>query len=929
MSGSDPSSSIPPQSRTSISSNRSHSSTNLAGEARRPSQTSQYDAYNPSSNSRQHSFSSANGIAPPTGTASASANGAGLIFPGPSRPTMSPPHSGDDEEQEQLSASPAPQQHSQAYPSYFPGPPSRNASSNADASQYPLPTSRQQSIDSSSGGPDVPIFSSPFPPAPPSHGYPTPASQSRAHLGPSSSSAAGGAALQKVQSSSSLLSSSSATGSYSYEAASPAAGGNRSYPSASSALEPSPDPSNASYGALSGADSNELPTPGGSSGTGSRGDFERRGEGLGLGRGVLEQAHREGLETRRPSLATVGAGGASYDAFAAPPTAGAVNEHVPVVEDVVPTGFDEGALRALCDMDCGMPLLLERMKQSMASCREASAFLKKRAQIEEEYARSLIKLSKSSLESYSIGDGKAGSYVSSWLSVLRTHELLGDNRLKFATQLGEMSAELGVLEKEVDKTRKATKELGTRLERGLTEQEGLVDKARGRFDSAAEELERLLMLKQGETFTPSSLPHASSSSSSNPSKGRSFGKAMSKLKGPKNPAQVAKMEEEVRSRMGQSSDAYRAQVAGAQAVRQEYFNLQLPRILRSLKESVDELDLGTQYHLSRYAYLFESLLVTDGLTISPVSVEDGPGIKSVVDAIDVREDFKVFMQQFALNWQMSGQRGPRREGPADEGFPNRPTLSPRASHNNLASLSAYTLPSSTSGASSGAPTRPTFGVELGEQMARDGVDVPRVLEKCAEAIELHGLDSMGIYRLSGTTSRVQRLKAALDRDVEGTDLLSEENLTDINDIAAVCKLWFRELPEPLLTWELYHQFIDVSKIENDRLRHIRLHERVNELPDPNYATLKFLMGHLDRIAQNEHQNQMSVSNLAIVFGPNLLGAPPPHLAAHYPPPPSSSAAEGEGGAAPGASSGGGLADMQWQSRCIETILKHYQEIFVE
>jgi len=33
--------------------------------------------------------------------------------------------------------------------------------------------------------------------------------------------------------------------------------------------------------------------------------------------------------------------------------------------------------------------------------------------------------------------------------------------------------------------------------------------------------------------------------------------------------------------------------------------------------------------------------------------------------------------------------------------------------------------------------------------------------------------------------------------------------------------------------------------ENERLRHIRMHERVNELPDPNYATLKHLMGHLN------------------------------------------------------------------------------------
>ena len=40
--------------------------------------------------------------------------------------------------------------------------------------------------------------------------------------------------------------------------------------------------------------------------------------------------------------------------------------------------------------------------------------------------------------------------------------------------------------------------------------------------------------------------------------------------------------------------------------------------------------------------------------------------------------------------------------------------------------------------------------------------------------------------------------------------------------------------------------IGTAGVENDRLRHIRLHERVNELPDPNYATLKYFMGHLHR-----------------------------------------------------------------------------------
>lgn len=53
--------------------------------------------------------------------------------------------------------------------------------------------------------------------------------------------------------------------------------------------------------------------------------------------------------------------------------------------------------------------------------------------------------------------------------------------------------------------------------------------------------------------------------------------------------------------------------------------------------------------------------------------------------------------------------------------------------------------------------------------------------------------------------------------MEGVDLLSEENLSDINDISAVLKLWFREMPEPLLTWELYHGFIEAASTSPDSL----------------------------------------------------------------------------------------------------------------
>lgn len=92
---------------------------------------------------------------------------------------------------------------------------------------------------------------------------------------------------------------------------------------------------------------------------------------------------------------------------------------------------------------------------------------------------------------------------------------------------------------------------------------------------------------------------------------------------------------------------------------------------------------------------------------------------------------------------------------------------------------------------------------------------------------------MGIYRLSGTTSRVQALKNTLDKgerrppnelamalliepDVHGTDVMSAEWTSDINVVSGALKLWFRELPEPLLTYGLYSEFIEAARMSARR-----------------------------------------------------------------------------------------------------------------
>jgi hypothetical protein len=543
----------------------------------------------------------------------------------------------------------------------------------------------------------------------------------------------------------------------------------------------------------------------------------------------------------------------------------------------------------------------------MVSCREASVFFKKRAVLEEEYGKSLQKLSRTSSEVYSMNDGKAGTFVNAWQSSMKIHEVMGENRIRFSQRLNEMSEELASLAKEVDKNRKQTKELASRYERTLQESELITEKSKNRLDINSEELERVLLQKEGESFKDNAVQGRTPGSNK-----RTLGMAVAKggllLKG-KNPGNIQRQEDDVRARVSNASDAYRKAMIDTQATRQEYFNFQLPRILRALKECADEIDLGTQYHLTRYAFLFESIILSDGSTLVPLTLDDGmPGLKATIESIDNRSDFKTYMQNYAYARGNVVPRGPRREGPADEGF-----LPPIPSHQSpVLHINPQNNPSVSNNLNSQTSDRrrPTFGIDLAEQMTRDNAELPPIIEKCCQAIEKHGIRSQGIYRVNGTTRKVIQLKEKLDRDLDSVNLDAEEWSSDINNVTSALKSWFRELPDPLLTLSLHQGFIDAAKIENDRLRHIRLHERVNDLPDPNYATLKYFLGHLYRVSQYESENSMSIQNLAIVFGPTLFSQMAP-----------SAGANGQ--------MNGGMEDAAHQNKAVQTILEHYADIFVD
>uniref|UniRef100_A0A4X2M8Z6 Rho GTPase activating protein 33 n=1 Tax=Vombatus ursinus TaxID=29139 RepID=A0A4X2M8Z6_VOMUR len=161
-----------------------------------------------------------------------------------------------------------------------------------------------------------------------------------------------------------------------------------------------------------------------------------------------------------------------------------------------------------------------------------------------------------------------------------------------------------------------------------------------------------------------------------------------------------------------------------------------------------------------------------------------------------------------------------------------------------------------------------FGCDLGEHLSNSGQDVPQVLRCCSEFIEAHGVVD-GIYRLSGVSSNIQKLRHEFDSE-RIPELSGPAFLQDIHSVSSLCKLYFRELPNPLLTYQLYGKFSEAMSAPAEEERLVRVHDVIQQLPPPHYRTLEYLLRHLSRMAQHSANTSMHARNLAIVWAPNLL-----------------------------------------------------------
>ncbi|XP_069566894.1 rho GTPase-activating protein 24 isoform X2 [Brachyistius frenatus] len=145
---------------------------------------------------------------------------------------------------------------------------------------------------------------------------------------------------------------------------------------------------------------------------------------------------------------------------------------------------------------------------------------------------------------------------------------------------------------------------------------------------------------------------------------------------------------------------------------------------------------------------------------------------------------------------------------------------------------------------------------------------PMLVEQCVDFIRQWGLREEGLFRLPGQANLVKELQDAFDCGEKP----SFDCNTDVHTVASLLKLYLRELPEPVIPFQKYDDFLACTKLlsKDDEMGMKELKGLVENLPPVNYNLLKYICRFLDEVQSYSGVNKMSVQNLATVFGPNIL-----------------------------------------------------------
>ncbi|XP_047657063.1 rho GTPase-activating protein 44 isoform X15 [Tachysurus fulvidraco] len=162
--------------------------------------------------------------------------------------------------------------------------------------------------------------------------------------------------------------------------------------------------------------------------------------------------------------------------------------------------------------------------------------------------------------------------------------------------------------------------------------------------------------------------------------------------------------------------------------------------------------------------------------------------------------------------------------------------------------------------------KPSYGKPLEEHLTLSGREIAFPIEACVTMLLECGMQEEGLFRVAPSASKLKKLKASLDCGV----LDVQEYSADPHAIAGALKSYLRELPEPLMTSQLYDEWIQASNVQDMDKRLQALLTACEKLPTANLNNFRYLIKFLAKLTEYQDANKMTPGNIAIVLGPNLL-----------------------------------------------------------
>ncbi|XP_038548757.1 rho GTPase-activating protein 42 isoform X2 [Micropterus salmoides] len=144
------------------------------------------------------------------------------------------------------------------------------------------------------------------------------------------------------------------------------------------------------------------------------------------------------------------------------------------------------------------------------------------------------------------------------------------------------------------------------------------------------------------------------------------------------------------------------------------------------------------------------------------------------------------------------------------------------------------------------------------------------VRRCIDLVEMRGINTMGLYRIGGVNSKVQKLMTTVFSSKAPVDMDLDPETWDNKTITSGLKNYLRCLSDPLMTFKLHKDFIMAVKSDDQNYRVCAVHALVHKLPEKNKEMLELLIKHLVTVSTQSQHNLMTVSNLGVIFGPTLM-----------------------------------------------------------